>query len=631
MDRSNLGHVQPGDTQIVQSFQVTNGGHIHGSPVYWNGPAGPLIYVMAEEDYLKGFHFNGTQFDTTPATMSTFPSGQGMPGGFLSVSANGSTAGSGIVWVNMPFSGDAQFAVVPGLLRAFDASDLTQELWNSQQNTLDQLGNFAKFVPPTVANGRVYMATFSSQLVVYGLLNSLPPPAGGALSASSVMSAATADLTAVGTSDWARWPGYAGKASGGSQISDVTTIGGNPSTYSNDPRTLTWSDGASPASGSTLSGIYITSIGSGFTLSAPADTTTRTLTLYVGGWNSTGKLTARLSDSSAWDVTGTELGGSNFYDTVQTITYHAASAGQRVIVQWAQVGGIGRVTLQGAALAGGGLSPPGVPANVSASDGTSTSVNVTWTAVTGATSYTVYRSTSAGTQGSALGSPTAPSFVDTTMTPGLVYYYGVTATNGGGTSALSAQNSGFAAVAPPGVPTNVAASDGTSTTSVSVTWTAVTGATSYTVYRSTSAGTQGSALGSPTAPSFVDSTVTPGTTYYYGVTATNGGGTSALSAQNSGFAAVSGGGGGSLTGAALTPTSPVNLTTVGTSDWAHWPGHDHKATGGGQLPPYTLVGAAPQNAYSDDPRTLSWSDGTPTGTGSNRQGVYTWAAAMASR
>ena len=35
----------------------------------------------------------------------------------------------------------------------------------------DALGNWAKFVPPVVANGRVYLATFSNQLVVYGTLN----------------------------------------------------------------------------------------------------------------------------------------------------------------------------------------------------------------------------------------------------------------------------------------------------------------------------------------------------------------------------------------------------------------------------------------------------------------------------
>jgi hypothetical protein len=168
----------------------------------------------------------------------------------------------------------------------------------------------------------------------------------------------------------------------------------------------------------------------------------------------------------------------------------------------------------------------------------------------------------------------------------------------------------------------VAASDGTSTTSVTVTWTAVSGATSYTVYRSTTAGTQGSVIGAPTTASFVDTTPTPGTTYYYGVTASNSAGTSALSAQNSGFAAASGGGSGGLTGAVLTPTPAVNLTTVGTSDWAHWPGYDHMATGGSQLSTYTLLGSIWVSPYNNDLRTLSWTGGTPTASGSNTAGVY---------
>jgi hypothetical protein len=46
----------------------------------------------------------------------------------------------------------------------------------------DRLGTFAKFVPPTVANGRVYMATFSNRIAVYGLLSyryPRPTPIGG--------------------------------------------------------------------------------------------------------------------------------------------------------------------------------------------------------------------------------------------------------------------------------------------------------------------------------------------------------------------------------------------------------------------------------------------------------------------
>ena len=58
-----------------------------------------------------------------------------------------------------------------GTLHAFNAQNVTNELWNSDMIPgRDKLGNLAKFVPPTVANGKVYAATFSDQVDVYGLL-----------------------------------------------------------------------------------------------------------------------------------------------------------------------------------------------------------------------------------------------------------------------------------------------------------------------------------------------------------------------------------------------------------------------------------------------------------------------------
>jgi hypothetical protein len=78
--------------------------------------------------------------------------------------------GSGIVWATTADSGDGGASAAPGVLRAFDAEDVSHELWDSKQNAeRDQLGGFAKFSPPTIANGKVYAPTFSGQLVVYGL------------------------------------------------------------------------------------------------------------------------------------------------------------------------------------------------------------------------------------------------------------------------------------------------------------------------------------------------------------------------------------------------------------------------------------------------------------------------------
>ena len=93
----------------------------------------------------------------------------GLPGGAaLAVSANGVTTGTGILWAATSTQ-NASSAAVPGVLHAFNAANVGTELWNSTMIPADQFGNLAKFTVPVVANGRVYMATFSNQLAVYGL------------------------------------------------------------------------------------------------------------------------------------------------------------------------------------------------------------------------------------------------------------------------------------------------------------------------------------------------------------------------------------------------------------------------------------------------------------------------------
>jgi hypothetical protein len=91
----------------------------------------------------------------------------GVSAAALAVSANGTTAGTGILWAAMSTQNSAT-GPVPGMLRAFDAVSLT-ELWNSTMNPADDSGMLAKFCVPTVVNGKVYLATFSNQLNVYGL------------------------------------------------------------------------------------------------------------------------------------------------------------------------------------------------------------------------------------------------------------------------------------------------------------------------------------------------------------------------------------------------------------------------------------------------------------------------------
>ena len=188
LNRGNMGYFQAGGNngQIPQSVQITYGQHLHGSPVFWNSPTlGQLVYMWYEEDRLKAFTIANGLFQNGldpngllgPTTQSTMTVPQGMPGGILSLSANGSAPGTGILWAATPLSGDAQPNTVAGMFRAFDASNLGTELWNSRLNAArDDFGNFAKYTPPTIANGKVYLATFSNKVVVYGLLGTQPPP-----------------------------------------------------------------------------------------------------------------------------------------------------------------------------------------------------------------------------------------------------------------------------------------------------------------------------------------------------------------------------------------------------------------------------------------------------------------------
>ena len=176
IQQGNLGHYQAkDDSQIVQSFQITHG-NCHGSPVYWNGPEGPQVYIWPEFAHLMAFQLTGGKLTEKPASISAVAVPDGMPGAFLSVSANGGKAGTGIVWSAAPYDANANWATVPGVLRAYDASDLTHELWDTKMMPArDDLGMFAKFCAPTIVNGRVYLSTFSNQLQVYGLLGGVIP------------------------------------------------------------------------------------------------------------------------------------------------------------------------------------------------------------------------------------------------------------------------------------------------------------------------------------------------------------------------------------------------------------------------------------------------------------------------
>ena len=163
---------------MVQKWKAAKG-HIHGSPVFWEGPGGKSwLYVMGKGDHLKAFPLVNGKFEWTglrrskwvPPRPGVVPCGppmeNWMPGGIISVSSNGSNPGSGIVWVLVPANGDANsYRGVKGMLLALNAEDVSQELWRSQgqdallSDTGNSLGLLARFAPPTIANGKVFVGT----------------------------------------------------------------------------------------------------------------------------------------------------------------------------------------------------------------------------------------------------------------------------------------------------------------------------------------------------------------------------------------------------------------------------------------------------------------------------------------
>jgi len=174
---------------------------------------------------------------------------------------------------------------------------------------------------------------------------------------------------------------------------------------------------------------------------------------------------------------------------------------------------------------GGGDTPPTVTAapsgvTAAASPGSAT---IIWSAVTGATSYNIYYSTTSGVPkatATKINGVISPRIV-TGLTNGTTYYFVVTAVNANGESADSSQVSAAPTLAPPAAPTGVAATAGDG--SASIVWSTVAGATSYNIYYSTTAGVtkvSENILRGVSSPHIVTG-LTNGTTYYFVVTAVN--------------------------------------------------------------------------------------------------------------
>jgi fibronectin type 3 domain-containing protein len=183
----------------------------------------------------------------------------------------------------------------------------------------------------------------------------------------------------------------------------------------------------------------------------------------------------------------------------------------------------------GSAGSGGktGATVPAIPTGLAAAPGNA-QVMLNWATSSGATGYSVNRSTTTGGPYTQVSAPTVTSFSDTGLTNGTKYFYVVSAFNSVGQSANSAEVSATPTLPPPASPTGLAATAGNAL--VSLSWNASAGATSYHVKRSTASGAE-TQISAPASNSFTDTGLANGTKYFYVVSAVNSGGESANSSE----------------------------------------------------------------------------------------------------
>ena len=172
LNRDDMGKLEGVNGGPLQRFRAGNGcgrqdcAQTLGT-AYWGRQKDGVLYVWDRRDVLRAYHFVNNRFVTTPAAVSAAK--PGMTGG-PTVSANGSDVGSGIVWA-VTTQSTRSGGQAPGTLRAFRASDVSREIYSTDMNSArDAPGNFTKFAPPVVANGKVYVSTQTKAVSVYGLL-----------------------------------------------------------------------------------------------------------------------------------------------------------------------------------------------------------------------------------------------------------------------------------------------------------------------------------------------------------------------------------------------------------------------------------------------------------------------------
>jgi outer membrane protein assembly factor BamB len=153
VNRDSMGKFSPTANNIWQQVNNALDG-IFSTPAYFNG----RVYFADVGGTLKAFKVTDAKLSTTPASQTS--TRFGYPGSAPAISANGTS--NAIIWAHE--NGD------PAVLHAYDATDLSRELYNSNQNTSgrDHFGKGNKFITPTITDGKVFVGT-TNGVAVFGL------------------------------------------------------------------------------------------------------------------------------------------------------------------------------------------------------------------------------------------------------------------------------------------------------------------------------------------------------------------------------------------------------------------------------------------------------------------------------
>jgi Legume lectin domain/Chitobiase/beta-hexosaminidase C-terminal domain len=183
VDRDAMGGYSTTSDNDVQEIAGQTGG-LWSMPAYWNN----MVYFWGRFNNLQAFSLTAGKLSATP--VATGADGANFPGATPSISSNGTS--NAIVWA---LQTDSFGSDGPAILRAYNATNVATELYNSEQNSSrDAAGQAVKFAVPTIVNGKVYVGA-AEEVDVYGLLAGSPTVAAPVINPASESFTGTVSVT----------------------------------------------------------------------------------------------------------------------------------------------------------------------------------------------------------------------------------------------------------------------------------------------------------------------------------------------------------------------------------------------------------------------------------------------------